>query len=95
MVLITVLGGSTNAVIHLHRHCQAAGVKLTLQDFQQVSNRLPMLADLKPSGKYLMEDLSAIGGIPAVMKTLLNGKAADWRLLTVTGKTLARKPGRA
>jgi dihydroxy-acid dehydratase len=89
MVLITALGGSTNAVIHLIAIADAAGVKLTLRDFQQVSNRVPMLADLKPSGKYLMEDLSALGGIPAVLKTLLNEKLLTGDLLTVTGKTLA------
>ncbi|UOQ72264.1 dihydroxy-acid dehydratase [Hymenobacter cellulosilyticus] len=89
MVLITALGGSTNAVIHLMAIADAAGVKLTLQDFQAVSNRVPMLADLKPSGKYLMEDLSALGGVPAVMKTLLNEGLLTGDLLTVTGKTLA------
>ncbi|TGE22122.1 dihydroxy-acid dehydratase [Hymenobacter aquaticus] len=89
MVLITVLGGSTNAVIHLLAIADAAGVKLTLQDFQQVSNRVPLLADLKPSGKYLMEDLSALGGVPAVMKTLLNEGLLTGNLPTVTGKTLA------
>ncbi|UOQ53111.1 dihydroxy-acid dehydratase [Hymenobacter cellulosivorans] len=89
MVLITVLGGSTNAVIHLMAIADAAGVKLTLQDFQNVSNRVPMLADLKPSGKYLMEDLSALGGVPAVMKTLLNEGLLTGNLPTVTGKTLA------
>ncbi|MCB2375968.1 dihydroxy-acid dehydratase [Hymenobacter sp. BT635] len=89
MVLITALGGSTNAVIHLLAIADAAGVPLTLQDFQNVSNRVPMLADLKPSGKYLMEDLSALGGVPAVMKTLLNEGLLTGDLLTVTGRTLA------
>jgi dihydroxy-acid dehydratase len=89
LVLITALGGSTNAVIHLMAIADAAGVKLTLQDFQNVSNRVPMLADLKPSGRYLMEDLSALGGVPAVMKTLLNEGLLTGDLLTVTGKTLA------
>ncbi|MCB2407299.1 dihydroxy-acid dehydratase [Hymenobacter lucidus] len=89
MVLITALGGSTNAVIHLMAIADAAGVKLTLQDFQNVSNRVPMLADLKPSGKYLMEDLSALGGVPAVMKTLLNEGLLTGDLPTVTGRTLA------
>ncbi|WP_181308958.1 dihydroxy-acid dehydratase [Rufibacter sp. XAAS-G3-1] len=89
MVLITVLGGSTNAVIHLIAIAHAAGVKLTLEDFQAVSDRVSFRADLKPSGKYLMEDLSAIGGVPAVMKTLLNEGLLNGDLLTVTGKTIA------
>ncbi|MFD2999353.1 dihydroxy-acid dehydratase [Pontibacter toksunensis] len=89
MVLITVLGGSTNAVIHLIAIASAAGVKLTLEDFQAVSDRTPLLADLKPSGKYLMEDLLALGGVPAVMKTLLNEGLINGNLLTVTGKTIA------
>ncbi|WP_048919877.1 dihydroxy-acid dehydratase [Rufibacter radiotolerans] len=89
MVLITVLGGSTNAVIHLIAIAHAAGVHLTLDDFQAVSDRVAFRADLKPSGKYLMEDLSAIGGVPAVMKTLLNEGLLNGDLLTVTGKTIA------
>jgi dihydroxy-acid dehydratase len=89
LVLITVLGGSTNAVLHLIAIAHAAGVKLTLEDFQAVSDRVPVLADLKPSGKYLMEDLSAIGGVPAVMKTLLNEGLITGDLPTVTGKTVA------
>ncbi|QCR21212.1 dihydroxy-acid dehydratase [Pontibacter sp. SGAir0037] len=89
LVLITVLGGSTNAVIHLIAIAHAAGVKLTMDDFQAVSNRTPVLADLKPSGKYLMEDLSAMGGIPSVMKMLLNEGLINGDLLTVTGKTVA------
>ncbi|MFT2008948.1 dihydroxy-acid dehydratase [Pontibacter sp. 13R65] len=89
MVLITVLGGSTNAVIHLIAIAHAAGIRLTLEDFQEVSNRVPLLGDLKPSGKYLMEDLFAVGGVPAVMKTLLNEGLINGDLLTVTGKTIA------
>ncbi|MBF9254910.1 dihydroxy-acid dehydratase [Pontibacter sp. 172403-2] len=89
MVLITVLGGSTNAVIHLLAIAHAAGVKLSIDDFQEVSNRVPVLADLKPSGKYLMEDLSALDGVPAVMKTLLQEGLITGDLLTVTGKTIA------
>ncbi|MCC9168839.1 dihydroxy-acid dehydratase [Pontibacter harenae] len=89
LVLITVLGGSTNAVIHMIAIAHAAGVKLSLEDFQAISNRVPVLADLKPSGKYLMEDLSAMGGVPAVMKTLLNEGLITGDLLTVTGKTIA------
>ncbi|TGE06602.1 dihydroxy-acid dehydratase [Hymenobacter fodinae] len=89
LVMTTVLGGSTNAVLHLIAIAHAAGVHLTMEDFQAVSNRTPVLADLKPSGKYLMEDLSALGGVPAVMKTLLNLGLLHGDLLTVTGKTLA------
>ncbi|WP_266204884.1 dihydroxy-acid dehydratase [Pontibacter kalidii] len=89
LVLITVLGGSTNAVLHLIAIAHAAGVKLSLQDFQEVSNRVPVLADLKPSGKYLMEDLSALGGVPAVMRTLLDEGLLTGDLLTVTGQTVA------
>ncbi|RNI21924.1 dihydroxy-acid dehydratase [Rufibacter latericius] len=89
LVMITVLGGSTNAVLHLIAIAHAAGVKLTMEDFQEVSNRVPVLADLKPSGKYLMEDLSALGGVPAVQKTLLEAGLLKGDLKTVTGKTLA------
>ncbi|MFD2785565.1 dihydroxy-acid dehydratase [Hymenobacter rubripertinctus] len=89
MVVTTVLGGSTNAVLHLIAIAHAAGVRLTLQDFQAVSNRTPVLADLKPSGKYLMEDLSARGGVPAVLKTLLAEGLLYGDLPTVTGQTLA------
>ncbi|MBG8555506.1 dihydroxy-acid dehydratase [Hymenobacter guriensis] len=89
LVMTTVLGGSTNAVLHLIAIAHAAGVHLTMEDFQAVSNRVPVLADLKPSGKYLMEDLSALGGVPAVMKTMLNAGLLHGDLLTVTGRTLA------
>jgi dihydroxy-acid dehydratase len=89
MVLITVLGGSTNAVIHLLAIASAAGVKLTIDDFQAVSRRTPVLGDLKPSGKYLMEDLCSMGGVPAVMKTLLQEGLIIGDLPTVTGKTIA------
>ncbi|WP_046244535.1 dihydroxy-acid dehydratase [Hymenobacter terrenus] len=89
LVVTTVLGGSTNAVIHLMAIADAAGVKLTLADFQAISNRVPVLADLKPSGRYLMEDLSALGGVPAVLKTLLAEGLLTGDTLTVTGQTLA------
>ncbi|GAB2792858.1 dihydroxy-acid dehydratase [Hymenobacter luteus] len=89
LVVTTVLGGSTNAVLHLIAIAHAAGVPLTLADFQAVSNRTPVLADLKPSGKYLMEDLSGMGGVPAVLKTLLNLGLLYGDLPTVTGQTLA------
>ena len=71
MVIVIALGGSTNAVLHLIAMARAVDVALTIDDFQKVSDRVPFLADLKPSGKYLMEDLHNIGGIPAVMKYLL------------------------
>ena len=89
MVVIMVLGGSTNAVLHMIAMAKSVGVKLTQDDFQAVSNRIPVLADMKPSGKYMMEDLHNIGGVPAVMKYCL---AQDWLhgdCLTVTGKTIA------
>lgn len=89
MVLITVLGGSTNAVLHLIAIARAAGVALTIDDFQAVSNRTPFLADLKPSGKYVMEDLHKAGGTPAVLKLLLEEGMIDGSCLTVTGETLA------
>lgn len=97
MVLITVLGGSTNAVLHLIAIARSVGVDLTLDDMQAVSNRIPMLADFKPSGHYVMEDLQAVGGIPAVMKLLLEAGLIDGTCMTVTGKThaenLAALPG--
>jgi dihydroxy-acid dehydratase len=89
MVIVTVLGGSTNAVLHLIAMARAADVKLTLEDFQAVSDRVPFLADLKPSGKYVMEDVQKIGGIPAVMKYLLEHGLINGDCLTVTGKTVA------
>lgn len=88
MKVVTVLGGSTNAVLHLLAMADAVGVKLSLEDFTQVNNSTPVLADLKPSGKYLMEDLFLLGGVPAVMKTLLNQGMLDGEVMTVTGKTL-------
>ncbi len=89
MVLVMVLGGSTNAVLHLIAIARSAGVSLTLDDFQAVSNRVPYLADLKPSGQYLMEDLHRIGGTPAVMKYLLVAGLLNGDCRTVTGKTIA------
>jgi dihydroxy-acid dehydratase len=88
MVLVIVLGGSTNAVLHLLAMARAVDVKLTLDDFQAVSDRTPYLADLKPSGKYVMEDLHLIGGTPAVMKFLLKHGLINGDCLTVTGKTI-------
>jgi dihydroxy-acid dehydratase len=89
MVVIMVLGGSTNAVLHLLAIAKSVGVSLTQDDFQGVSNKIPMLADFKPSGKYLMQDLHEHGGVPAVMKYLLSKGLLHGDCLTVTGKTLA------
>ncbi len=89
IVIIMALGGSTNAVLHLIAMARAVNVKLTIDDFQSVSERVPFLADLKPSGKYVMEDLHNAGGIPAVMKYLLEKGLLNGDCLTVTGKTIA------
>jgi dihydroxy-acid dehydratase len=83
------LGGSTNAVLHLIAMARSVGVELTIDDFQSVSDRIPYLADLKPSGKFVQEDLHGVGGTPAVMKYLLQQGLMDGSCLTVTGKTLA------
>ncbi|HRJ29911.1 MAG TPA: dihydroxy-acid dehydratase [Cyclobacteriaceae bacterium] len=88
ITLSTVLGGSTNLVIHLLAMAKSVGVNLSLNDFQNVSNRTPLLADLKPSGKYMMEDLYSVGGIPAIMKLLLKEGFIHGDCLTVTGKTI-------
>ncbi|WP_041758090.1 dihydroxy-acid dehydratase [Psychroflexus torquis] len=87
--LITILGGSTNAVLHFLAIARAAEIDFTLTDFQTISDNTPFLADLKPSGKYLMEDLHEVGGIPAVLKYLLKKGLIYGDCLTVTGKTLA------
>ena len=89
MVLIMALGGSTNAVLHLLAMAKAVGVRLSLDDFQRVSDRIPYIADLKPSGKYVQEDLHSVGGTPAVMKYLLREKLIHGDIPTVTGKTIA------
>jgi dihydroxy-acid dehydratase len=89
MVVVMALGGSTNAVLHLIAMARAVGVELTIDDFQKVSNRVPFLADLKPSGRYVQEDLHNVGGTPAVMKYLLEKEMIDGSCLTVTGKTIA------
>ena len=86
---IMVLGGSTNAVLHLIAMARSVGVDLTQDDFQAISNRIPVLADFKPSGKYLMQDLHEHGGIPSVMRYLLDSGLLHGDCLTVTGKTLA------
>ncbi len=87
--LVTVLGGSTNAVLHFLAIARAADVSFTLADFQRISDTTPFLADLKPSGKFLMEDVHRVGGIPAVIKFMLDNNMLHGDCLTVTGKTLA------
>ncbi|WP_417200002.1 dihydroxy-acid dehydratase [Bizionia sp.] len=89
ITMVTVLGGSTNAVLHLIAMAHSVDLKLSLEDFQKISDKVPVLADLKPSGKYLMEDLHAVGGVPAVMKYLLANNLLHGDCLTVTGKTVA------
>ena len=89
LVVLTVLGGSTNAVLHLIAMARAVDVPLTLDDFQRVSDRVPLLADMKPSGTYVQEDLDRVGGIPALMKFLLGEGLLDGDCLTVTGRTVA------
>jgi len=89
LVMMMVLGGSTNAVLHLLAMAGTAGVPLTLDDFQRVSNKVPFLADLAPSGRYMAADLFDIGGMPSVMKLLVAAGLLDGSIPTVTGKTLA------
>lgn len=89
ITLVTILGGSTNAVLHLLAVAKNVGVPLDLTDFQRISNKTPFLADLKPSGKFLMEDLHEVGGVPGVMKMLLAAGYLHGSCITVTGKTLA------
>jgi dihydroxy-acid dehydratase len=89
ITMVAVLGGSTNAVMHLIAMAHSVDIEITLDDFQAISDKTPLLADLKPSGKYLMEDLHAVGGIPAVMKFLLKEGFLHGDCMTVTGKTLA------
>ena len=86
--LITVLGGSTNAVLHMLAICKTAKIDFNIDDFQRISDETPFLANLKPSGKYLMEDLHNIGGIPAVMKFMMDNGMIHEECLTVTGKTI-------
>jgi len=89
MVIVMALGGSTNAVLHLIAMARSVGVPLEIDDFQKVSDRVPFLADLKPSGRYVMEDLHNVGGTPAVIKYLLEQELMNGDCLTVTGKTIA------
>jgi len=88
MVLTMILGGSTNAVLHLIAIAHSVGIELTLDDFQNVSDRTPFIANLKPSGQYVMEDVYKIGGIPKVLAYLLKNKLIDGNNITVTGQTL-------
>lgn len=87
--LVTVLGGSTNAVLHFLAIAKAANIDFKLDDFQRISDTTPFLADLKPSGKYVMEDLHNVGGVPAVMKYMLEQGMLHGDCMTVTGKTIA------
>ncbi|MCB0584883.1 MAG: dihydroxy-acid dehydratase [Phaeodactylibacter sp.] len=89
LTVITALGGSTNAVLHMIAIARSVGVPLSIDDFQRISDKTPFLADLKPSGRYVMEDLYNVGGVPAVMKLLLEGGYLHGGCLTVTGKTIA------
>ena len=89
ITMVAVLGGSTNAVMHLIAMAHSVDIEITLKDFQDISDKTPLLADLKPSGKYLMEDLHHVGGVPAVMKYLLQEGFLHGDCLTVTGKTIA------
>jgi dihydroxy-acid dehydratase len=89
ITVVMVLGGSTNAVLHLIAMAKAIDVEITQDDFQHISNKVPVLADFKPSGTYLMEDLHKYGGVPAVMKYLLSKGLLHGDCLTVTGKTIA------
>ncbi|KAF2763339.1 dihydroxy-acid dehydratase [Pseudovirgaria hyperparasitica] len=88
MVLINITGGSTNAVLHLIAIADSVGIKLTIDDFQSVSDRIPLLADLKPSGKYVMADIGRIGGTPSLLKFLLKEGLISGSGVTATGKTL-------
>ena len=89
ITIVAVLGGSTNAVMHLIAMAHSVDIEIKLDDFQAISDKTPLLADLKPSGKYLMEDLHEVGGVPAVMKYLLKVGLLHGDCLTVTGKTIA------
>jgi dihydroxy-acid dehydratase len=89
ITVVVALGGSTNAVLHLIAMAKAAGITITQDDFQRISDKTPLIADLKPSGKYLMQELHRLGGVPAVMKYLLKKGFLHGDCLTVTGKTVA------
>lgn len=90
MVMVMATGGSTNAVLHIIAMAKACGIKLTIDDFQATSDRVPFLADMKPSGKYVMEDVQNIGGTPGLMKYLIEKGLFDDSQKTVTGETIAK-----
>ncbi len=90
ITVVIALGGSTNAVLHLLAMANAANVKLSIDDFTRIGKKVPVIADLKPSGKYLMSELVAIGGIQPMMKTLLRAGLLHGQCMTVTGKTMAQ-----
>lgn len=90
MIIVNILGGSTNAVLHLIAIAHSVGIELTIDDFQRVSDRTPFLADLKPSGKYVMADMHKIGGTPALLKFLLKEDVISGNGMTVTGATMAK-----
>src|SRR5208283_4031077 len=92
---VATTGGSTNAVLHLLAISREMGLPLEIDDFQRVSERTPLLADLKPAGKFVAADVDAAGGIPVIAKRLLDGKYVDGSALTVTGKTFAEEANRA
>lgn len=95
ITIVMALGGSTNAVLHLIAMAKSVGIKLTQEDFQRISDKTPLLADLKPSGKYLMEALHKIGGVPSVMKYLFQKGFLHGDCITVTGKTIAENVAHA
>src|SRR4030095_235992 len=92
---VAASGGSTNAVLHLLAMAREAGVDLKIDDFQMISQRTPLLVDLKPAGKYVAADVDKAGGIPVIAKRLLDGKLAQGSAMTVTGKTFAEEAGAA
>src|SRR3990167_11059355 len=89
ITVVMAIGGSTNAVLHLLAMASLAGVELTMEDFNRISHRTPLLADMKPGGKYLTVNLHKAGGIPAVMRELLDAGLINGDCMTVTGKTVA------
>jgi dihydroxy-acid dehydratase len=95
ITIVMALGGSTNAVLHLIAMAKCVGIKITQEDFQRISNKTPLIADLKPSGKYLMEALHKIGGVPSVIKYLIQKGIMHGDCITVTGKTLAENVANA
>ena len=95
ITVVMALGGSTNAVLHLLAIAREAEVDLTIDDFNRIGDKVPHLGDLKPFGRYVMNDVDKVGGIPVVMKALLDAGLMHGDCLTVTGRTMAREPRRA